>query len=94
MAATRRAQPAFAVDQQALRLRRMTVPSAPFYRLNVYRRAEVAIDPVARIGLLAREFKSRDCGSFADTKLDASIARRRRDRMPWMQTKPWVRTKV
>jgi hypothetical protein len=65
----------------------MTVPSAPFYRLNVYRRAEVAIDPVAGIGLLAREFKSQDRSAFADTKLNASIARRRRNRMPRMRTK-------
>jgi hypothetical protein len=87
-------QPASGVDLQALRLRRMTVPSAPFDRLNVYRRAEVAIDPVAGIGLAAREFKSRDRSSFADTKLDAAIARRRRNRMPWVRTKPWMRTKV
>src|ERR1700676_5730955 len=86
-------QPASGVDLQALRLRRMTVPSAPFDRLDIYRRAEVAIDPVARIGLPAREFKSRDRPSFADAKLDAAIARRRRNRMPWARTKPWVRTK-
>ena len=60
MATTRQGQPASGVDLQALRLRRMTVPSAPFHRLNIYRRAEVAIDPVAGIGLLAREFESRD----------------------------------
>ena len=73
--------------QDLTRLRRMTVPSAPFDRLSLDRRAEVAVDPVARIGLPAREFKSRDCRSFADAKLDAAIARRRRNRMPRARTK-------
>jgi hypothetical protein len=73
---------------RALWLRRMTVlPGAPFDRLNVDRRAEVAVDPVARIGLSAREFKSRNRRSFANAKLDAAIARRRRNRMPRMRTK-------
>src|SRR5580704_5383689 len=80
--------PAFAVELRAQWLRRMTVlPSAPFDRLDVYRRAEVAVDPVARIGLPAREFKRRNRRSFANTKLDAAIARRRRNRMPRMRTK-------
>src|SRR5580700_903099 len=88
MAATRGGQPASGVDLRDLRLRRMLVlPGAPFYRFNLYRRAEVAIDPVAGIGLPAREFKSRDRSSNADTKLDASIARRRRNRMPRMRAK-------
>src|ERR1700685_3348704 len=94
MSATRQRQPASAVDLQALRLRRMTVPSAPGYGLNVYRRAEVAVDPAAGIGLLAREFESRDRSPLADPKLDAAIARRRRNRMPWVRTKPWMRTKM
>jgi hypothetical protein len=63
------------------------LPGAPFQRLNIDRRAEVAIDPVAGIGLLAREFKSRDRSAFADTKLNAAIARRRRDRMPRVRAK-------
>jgi hypothetical protein len=70
------------------------LPGAPFQRLNIDRRAEVAIDPVAGIGLLARKFKSRDCSAFADAKLNAAIARRRRNRVPWVRTKPWVRAKV
>ena len=37
----------------------MTVPSAPRYGLNVYRRAKIAVDPVAGIGLLASESKAR-----------------------------------
>jgi hypothetical protein len=87
MSATRQGQPASGVDLQALRLRRMTVPSAPLYGSNVYRRAEVAVDPVAGIGLPAREFKSRDRRSHAHAKLDAAIARRGRDRMPRVRTK-------
>src|ERR1700722_4590874 len=59
MAATRQGHPASGVELWALRQRRMTtLPGAPFYRLNSYRRAEVAVDPVAGIGLPAREFKS------------------------------------
>jgi hypothetical protein len=88
MAATRQRQPASGIDLWALRLRRITVlPSAPLHRLNIYRRAEVAVDPVAGIGLLARELESRDRRSFADAKLNASIARHRRNRMPGLQTK-------
>jgi hypothetical protein len=63
------------------------LPGAPFQWLNIDRGAEVAIDPVAGIGPLAREFKSRDRSAFADTKLDAAIARRRRDRMPRVRAK-------
>jgi hypothetical protein len=55
--------------------------------LNVYRRTEVAVDPIPGIGLLARKFESRDRSAFADAKLDASIARRRRNRMPRVRTK-------
>jgi hypothetical protein len=88
MVATRERRPASGIDLWALRLRRMSVlPGAPFQRLNIDRRAEVAIDPVAGIGLLAREFKSRDRSAFADTKLNAAIARRRRDRMPRVRAK-------
>jgi hypothetical protein len=88
MTAMRHGQPASGVNLRVLWLRRMTVlPSAPFHRLDVYRRAEIAVDPVARIGLPAREFKSRDRRSFADAQLDAAIARRRRNRMPRMRTK-------
>src|SRR6202035_2647931 len=80
--------PAFGVELRALWLRRMTVlPSAPLDRLNVDRRAEVAVDPVARIGLPAREFKSRNRRPFANPKLEAAIARRRRNGMPRMGTK-------
>src|SRR6202023_1172451 len=87
-------QPASGVELWALWLRHVTVlTSAPFDRWDVYRRAEVAVDPVARIGLPARKFKSRNRRSFANTKLDAAIARRRRNRMPWVRTKPWARTK-
>jgi hypothetical protein len=86
MVTTRERQPASGIDLWALRLRRMTVlPGAPFQRLNIDRGAEVAIDPVAGIGPLAREFKSRDRCSFGDTKLNVPIARRRRNRTPMMR---------
>jgi hypothetical protein len=95
MVATQQGRAASGIDLRALRLRRMSVlPGAPFQWLNIDRRAEVAIDPVAGIGLLARKFKSRDCSAFADAKLNAAIARRRRNRVPWVRTKPWVRAKV
>jgi hypothetical protein len=59
MSATLQGQPASGVDLWALRLRRMTVlPSAPFHGLNIYGRAEVAIDPVAGICPLAGELES------------------------------------
>jgi len=88
MVTTRERQPASGIDLWALRLRRMTVlPGAPFQRLNIDRGAEVAIDPVAGIVLLARKFKSRDRSAVADTKLNAAIARRRRDRMPRVRAK-------
>src|SRR5580704_11905563 len=88
MVATRERRPASGIDLWALRLRRMSVlPGAPFQRLNIDRGAEVAIDPVAGIVLLARKFKSRDRSAVADTKLNAAIARRRRDRMPRVRAK-------
>jgi hypothetical protein len=94
MATTRQGGPASGVDPEAPRLRQMTVrPSAPFHRLNIDRRAEVAIDPVAGIGPLTREFKRRDRRSFTHAKLDDPIARRRRDRMPSFRM-PRLRTKV
>jgi len=84
--ATGRAQAAFDFDRPGLRLQRMSVPpGAPFDRSNPDRRAEVAVDPVTGIGLLAGKLQRRDRGSVGDTKLDVAIARRRRNRMPMLQ---------
>ena len=50
-------------------------PNAPFNRLNCYPRTQIYVDPVIRICLQSREFKSRDCFAFGNTQLNLLIGR-------------------
>jgi hypothetical protein len=74
---------------RAVRMQRFAVlPNTPLNGLKVDLRAQVCIDPLVVICPATRELNGHHVVPFGDTKFEALVARRSRNRMPMGQMKP------